>query len=416
MQQYKNHSEKLPMIDLFTGLAGFSLAGERTGRFKTILTSEVDSYCTKLIEHNFNYENAGCITGLGIPQELHPDKELMNDNLVPCEETGLSSICLEDFFSGAMEFPFLVTGGFPCQDITPANTKAVGITGERSSLVEDQLRIIRDLEPPYAVFENSEMLVSRGLDEILKELNDMGYIVEWETMTATAFGYPHYRHRCYIVAYLPSTKAALSSQSIFDLVRSRVPETPEWKLPLNTPDNAQSILERAVIEIPRSIKLRTKRINALGNSIIPDIAQAILQAVVDIEDGLEYGLNIEKPIHSELSSNVWMTPVLDLFDDSTSIVKFPKSGTMNRGTCYTPLKPCRKLNPTKTQFNNMFSTLLSKNDANNNFSPSRRNRPGKLGGLLGDLIRLGADVGGLHPNYAERMMGYETDYTMLRVA
>jgi DNA (cytosine-5)-methyltransferase 1 len=405
---------KYPMIDLFTGLAGFSLAGARTGRFKTILASEIDSYCVKLIERNFDYENAGSITSVAQPQSVHPDNHLMDQDLVPCEETGFSSICLEDFFSGALEFPYLVSGSFPCQDISPANTNAVGISGERSGLVEEQLRIIADLEPLFAVFENSELLTSRGLDSILKDLNEMGYIAEWETVTAAAFGYPHYRHRCYIVAYLPTTKTAQNSQSIFDYVRSRVTATPEWKLPLNAPENSTEILQRAVIETPRSIKLRTKRINALGNAIIPQIAEAILNAIVAIEDGYISSETTTMRPHCDLVNNKWTTPVFDLFDTKETISKFAKSGKMINGNCYTPFEPCRKLNPVKTQYMNMFSTLLSKNDGNNNFSASRKNRPGKLGGVLGDLIKLGADKGGLHPNFAEHLMGYETDYTELK--
>ena len=218
-------NEKFPMLDLFSGILGFTMAAERTGRFETLLTSEIDPYCKKLIESKFNLENSGSVTTLAQPQSSHDDFELVEADQVPCEETGFSSVCLEDFYDGAIEFPFIITGGFPCQEVTSANTNALGITGGESQLVDDQLRIIRALEPQYCIFENSSLLVGRGLDSILEELMDIGYIVEWETIAAAAFGYTHYRHRCYVVAYLPTSEAAKRDIKVFDLVRDSVPVT-----------------------------------------------------------------------------------------------------------------------------------------------------------------------------------------------
>lgn len=407
-----NSHTLLPHIDLFTGIAGFSLEAERTGRFKTIMTSEVDSYCNKLIDKKWDLENAGSVESFAVPALNHPDQELVDQDLVPCEETGFSSLCLEDFYDGSIEFPYLISGGFPCQSLSSANTKAEGINGEFSNLVKEQIRIIEALEPQFCIFENSALLVGRGLDYILSELSRIGYIVEWETLTASAFGYPHYRHRCYIVAYLPTTQAAKIKARIFDHVRMSVPETPVWKLPLNTPESASEILKMAVTEVPRSIKLRTKRINALGNSIIPDIARAIFKAIIDIEDGKFWVAEPQSQAYATLVADDW------ILESAESIipqdyVKFPASGYMASGKCITPISPCRKLNPSKTQFSNLYSTLISR-DGNNNFtSKSRISRPGKLGGLISEVQLMGADTGGLNPEFAEAFMGYEIGYTEL---
>jgi site-specific DNA-cytosine methylase len=407
-----NAITKLPHIDLFSGILGFSIAAEGTGRFKTTMTSEIDSYCNKLIDQKWGLENAGSVESFAIPAANHPDQEFMDQDLVPCEETGFTSLCLEDFYEGAMEFPFVITGGFPCVDLSSANTNAKGIDGEFSSLVKEQIRIISALEPKFCIFENSALLVGRGLDYILKELSDLGYIVEWETLTAAAFGFPHYRHRCYIVAYLPTTHAAKIKARIFEHVRMFVPATPQWKMPLNTVENSAEILERAVTENPRSVKLRTKRINALGNSIIPDIARAIFNAIIDIEDGKFWAIPPQSEVHSTLVGDNWILgSALSIIPENT--IKFPPSGCMSSGQCITPINPCRKLNPTKTQFKNMFSTLIKK-DGNNNFScRSRATRPGKLGGLIGEIIHIGADIGGLNPEFGEEFMGYEIGHTEL---
>ena len=402
----------LTHLDLFTGIAGFSLEAEKTGRFKTIMTSEIDGYCNKLIDQKWGLENAGGVEGVAVRSDIHPDKYLVDEDLVPCEETGFSSICLEDFYDGAIEFPFVVTGGFPCQSISSSNTNAEGIDGEFSNLVKEQMRIISALEPKFCIFENSALLVGRGLDYILKELSDLGYIVEWETLTAAAFGYPHYRHRCYIVAYLPEANVAKMNTRIFDYVRCLVPQSPEWKLPLNQPEHAAEVLDFAVVENPRSVKLRTKRINALGNSIIPDIAAALFNAIIAIIDNKFWHIPPATNTYASLKGQEW---VLASTGGTTRdhYFKFPASGYMKDGICVSPLDICRKLNPTKTQYPNLFSTLIKK-DGNNNFtSKSRTSRPGKLGGLIGDLISLGTDTGGLNPEFAEAFMGYSIGYTEL---
>ena len=407
---YYRKSERMPLMDLFAGIASFSKAAEETGRFKTIMTSEIDSYCSKLIDQKYGYENAGCIESLGTPAEQHKDKTLTDDDIVPCEHTGLSSICLEDFYDGSMEFPFVITGGFPCTEVTLANSTAEGVNGGQSELVDEQLRIIRALEPQYCIFENSNQLVNRGLDQILTELKDIGYIVEWETISAATYGYPHYRHRCYVVAYLPSSKAATSGTRIFDLVRANAPESPDWKLPLNTAENAEAVLNSAVAHAPREFKLRTKRINALGNTVILDIVRAIFNAILSIQDGKSLSPQGDLVKYAESTTDSW-----DAKGPKSKLgyITFPPSGYMKNGIAMAPALPCRKLNPTKTQFTNMFSTLIKK-DGNNNFTcKSRTSRPGKLGGLIGDIMKLGADHGGLHPEFAEVFMGYEKGHTAL---
>ena len=403
---------KLP----FTGLAGFSKSAESTGRFKTIAASEIDPYCIKLIDQKFGYENGGSIVDIAVPQELHSANHLIDGDLVACEETGFSSILLDDFNEGVLEPPYAVTGGFPCQNVSCANTQAIGITGPESSLVKEQLRIIEDLEPPLCIFENSDRLVSRGLGYILSELDRMGYIIEWETITAAAFGYPHYRHRLYIVAYLSTSDIAQSGYKVFDVVRSMVPDTPIWKMPLNNKVNADDILSLAVARYPKEIKLRTKRLNALGNSVVLDIVQAIFNAIVDIIDDADYlkGIPVSPCKYAGgLIDGDWFTLSDDLFSSSELIDTLPSRGQSSLGTFSTPDKPCRKLNPTRTQYGDMFSTLIKK-DGNNNFTcKSRLTRPGKLGGLVGDIMHLGADEGGLSPLFAECFMGYEKDYTKL---
>ncbi len=93
----------------------------------------------------------------------------------------------------------IISGGFPCQDISPAG-KGAGITGERSGLWKEYARIISEVRPEIVFAENSPNLRTRGLDVILKDLYEMGYDARWGVLGAWHFGFKHRRDRMWIIA------------------------------------------------------------------------------------------------------------------------------------------------------------------------------------------------------------------------
>ena len=93
----------------------------------------------------------------------------------------------------------VVSGGFPCQDISAAG-KGAGIEGERSSMWKHMARIIGEVRPRYAFVENSPMLVGRGLSTVLADLAEMGYDAKWGIVGAHHVSAPHRRDRIWIVA------------------------------------------------------------------------------------------------------------------------------------------------------------------------------------------------------------------------
>jgi DNA (cytosine-5)-methyltransferase 1 len=93
----------------------------------------------------------------------------------------------------------VVSGGFPCQDISAAG-KGKGITGERSSMWKHMARIIGEVRPKYVLVENSPMLTIRGLGVVLGDLSKMGFDAEWGVISAADIGAPHLRERIWIVA------------------------------------------------------------------------------------------------------------------------------------------------------------------------------------------------------------------------
>lgn len=107
----------------------------------------------------------------------------------------------------------VISGGFPCQDISSAG-KGAGIDGERSGLWSEMARIISEVRPREVWVENSPMLVSRGLARVIGDLTQMGYDAHWTRFSASNFGAPHQRDRLWIVAYTKSIRCEKNGLSI----------------------------------------------------------------------------------------------------------------------------------------------------------------------------------------------------------
>ena len=93
----------------------------------------------------------------------------------------------------------VISGGFPCQDISAAG-KGAGIDGERSGMWREMARIIHEVRPRFVFVENSPMLTSRGLGTVLGDLASMGFDARWGVLGAADVGAPHQRDRIWIRA------------------------------------------------------------------------------------------------------------------------------------------------------------------------------------------------------------------------
>ena len=94
----------------------------------------------------------------------------------------------------------IICGGFPCQDISSAGRK-VGISGKKSALWFEYVRVLCGLRPRYAFVENVGALTGRGLDRVLGGLAAIGYDAEWGVLGACVSGAPHSRKRLFVLAY-----------------------------------------------------------------------------------------------------------------------------------------------------------------------------------------------------------------------
>jgi DNA (cytosine-5)-methyltransferase 1 len=184
----------------------------------------------------------------------------------------------------------VLCGGFPCQDISTLNPRAVGISGERSGLWKDYLRIIRVLRPRYVVIENVPALSFRGLDRVLIDLAESGLDAEWNTLSAAMFGAPHLRQRIFIVAHADGIgceenevfaaspfEAPCSQQRSWVWQRTGVLESSP-AMPGRIRLRPHRELCRMVNELPD----RLDRYRGLGNAVVPACAEWIGRRLIDI--------------------------------------------------------------------------------------------------------------------------------------
>ena len=159
-------------LALFAGAGGGILGGQLLG-WRTVCAVEIEPYPASVLMQRQN-------DGLLAPFPIWDD------------------VCTFDGrpWRGIVD---VVSGGFPCQDISAAG-KGAGIDGERSGLWAEFARIICEIQPRYAFIENSPMLTLRGLDRVLCDLAQMGFNAKWGVVSAADVGAPHRRERIWIVA------------------------------------------------------------------------------------------------------------------------------------------------------------------------------------------------------------------------
>jgi DNA (cytosine-5)-methyltransferase 1 len=171
----------MKVLDLFSGIGGFSLGLERAG-METVAFCEIEEYPRQVLKKHW------------------PDVPIYED---------VRNVTRQRLESDGITGIDVVTGGFPCQDISVAGKQA-GIEGERSGLWSELARIIGDIRPKYAIVENVTALLSgdRGqwFGRVLGDLAEIGYDAEWHCIPASELGAHHHRDRVWIICYSNSER------------------------------------------------------------------------------------------------------------------------------------------------------------------------------------------------------------------
>ena len=162
----------------------------------------------------------------------------------------------------------VVSGGFPCQDISAAG-KGAGIDGERSGMWREMARVVGEVRPRYVFVENSPMLVTRGLERVLADLTTLGYDTRWTVMGAADVGAPHQRDRIWIVA---NTQELLCDGGNYYRQRRQVSKFRNSNGKVR-PNNSWWATEPNVGRVAHGVASRVDRLKAIGNGQVSEVAR-----------------------------------------------------------------------------------------------------------------------------------------------
>lgn len=167
---------RLTGVSLFAGVGGFDLAMERSG-VDVVAAVEIDAKARAVLARHF------------------PRTQLFND---VTEVTGGQLLA-----AGFVPERGIITGGFPCQDLSVAGRRA-GLAGKRSGLFWEIVRLLDELHPRWCVLENVPGLLSseggRDMGTVVGALGELGYGWAYRVLDAQHFGVPQRRRRVFIVA------------------------------------------------------------------------------------------------------------------------------------------------------------------------------------------------------------------------
>ena len=169
----------------------------------------------------------------------------------------------------------VVSGGFPCQDISPARTnngqKAEGLNGKKSGLWSEFARIVGEVEPEFVFVENSAHLRTKGLNIVLQDLSSLGYDAAWGILSASDCGANHERKRMWVLAHTnkPQRKGRGISSGVHQ-EHNHIGSTYWWK------DSSR------VHRMDDGVAARMDRLKSIGNGQVPLVAAIAFQQLYRI--------------------------------------------------------------------------------------------------------------------------------------
>jgi DNA (cytosine-5)-methyltransferase 1 len=275
----------LRVLDCFSGIGGFTLAADRLGGFETTQFVELDPFCSKVL------------------QKQWPEVPIHGD--------------IRTFTGNVGQFD-VITAGFPCQDLSSAGKQA-GLEGERSGLFYEVIRLARELQPRFVVFENVANLVSHKdgetFQEVLFQIARAGFDAEWAVVSARDVGACHLRKRVWIVAYatskcgddvrledageapeseLRNSDCADAADADDEGLQGREPagvceHAAEWTAWQGNPsgcglsaDWRGYVSEPVLCRGDDGLSGRVDRLKALGNAVVPQAAMVPLRRVLQL--------------------------------------------------------------------------------------------------------------------------------------
>lgn len=237
MNQLSNQKNEIAFThgSLFSGIGGFELGAEMAG-IETIWNCEISEFNRKELNRLFpKTKQYADIRNIGTKEEIEPVD--------------------------------IISGGFPCQNISLAACKnRTGVEGEKSGLWREMLRVCCIVRPKYIIIENSHTIIKKGLEIILHEFAKIGYDAEWQTLCGFQFGIPQRRRRIYIILYPTSIGNRMEEREIF--TGWHKPVYPTWRSS-----------EPKVYGMANVVPNRVDKHRAIGNAQQPLIANYIFECI-----------------------------------------------------------------------------------------------------------------------------------------
>ena len=223
-------------LDLFSGIGGFALAARWAG-YQTIAFCEQDRFCQ------------------GVLDRWWPK--------VPCVQD------VHDLDGNEYKGVTLLTGGFPCTPYSSSGLKR-GKEDDRA-LWPEMVRVVSEARPTWVLGENVAGFVNMGLDDMLSDLEGLGYATQTFCIPACAVNAPHRRNRAWVVAHADRQRGCGGDSPRKDAAHARQPP--------RRPLAGHWDLEPDVGRVAHGIPNRTHRLAALGNAIVPAVAYEIISAM-----------------------------------------------------------------------------------------------------------------------------------------
>jgi DNA (cytosine-5)-methyltransferase 1 len=259
------------VLDLFSGIGGFSLGLERTGGFKTVAFCEIEPFPRRVLAKHWP----------GVP--IYDDVRTLTADTLARDGIGVDVIC----------------GGFPCQDISIAGNRA-GLGETRSGLWSEIARLVREIRPRFVIVENVANLLAGPAEQpggwfgrILGDLAELGMDAEWRCFPASELGAPHHRERIWIIAYASEVGRDRPGRYLerADDVRhgcewlASPPKS--WRDVVNWLESPDAVhlwetthREAGGVDDGVSRGLDRHDIGALGNAVVPQIPELIGRAIL----------------------------------------------------------------------------------------------------------------------------------------
>ena len=239
------------VLDLFSGIGGFSLGLQWAG-LRTVAFCESDPFARDVLARHWP----------GVP--CYPD---------------VRQLTVQRLHADGVPRPDLVCGGFPCQDVSAAGPGA-GLDGTRSGLWREMERLIAELRPGWVLAENVPALRVRGADWVLDGLEALDYAA-WPLVVGAAHaGAPHRRGRVFVVGRLGAALLADAGRAGLEgWIGGAANASASLPVERRGGWSAGPTVRRVADGVPGGVD-RARRVRALGNAVVPDVAAMLGRAIL----------------------------------------------------------------------------------------------------------------------------------------